>query len=125
LSYCEVSDVRTLTGVPETSEWDTRITNWIQDSTLKIEKRLGQTFTEPIPRLIKHLCALLTAITVLERLKAEGSLDAFTLGEYREDPLSAVESAIKNYRAEAGEIFRLYRTPIIKSSDYEYIDEDE
>jgi len=120
-----VSGVRALTGVPETDEWDSRISSWIAESDAAIEKRLGQTFS-PAPSLITRLSNLLTAIIVLERLKAEGSLDSFTLGDYSErDPLAAVESAIKNYRAEAEEIFRLYGSPIVKSSSYQYIDEDD
>ena len=78
-----------------------------------------------MPLLISRLSNLLVAIRVLDRLKVEGSFDAFTLGELHEkDPLEAVESTIKNYKAETEEIFRLYRAPIVKSSEYEHIDED-
>ena len=123
MGYSTTSAVRELTAIPETSEWDSRITEWILDSDAKIDEKLGGGW-DPVPRLISRLSALLTAVKVLDRLKAEGALDSFRLGAYQDqDPLSAVESAIKDYEAEAKEIFRLYSRPVVKSTEYEHIED--
>ena len=125
MTYGSLSGVRALVSVPETSEWDSRIIDWILESDEAVTKRLGQTFSAPVPLLIVRLSNLLTAIQVIDRLKAEGSLDAFVLGDYRElGPLAAADSALKDYGREAEEIFGLYRVPVVKSSDYEHIEEE-
>ena len=122
--YGTVSGVFDLTGVQETQEGEDRIADWIEEADAEIEKKLGRTFSPPVPLLVTRLSNLLVAVRVLERLKAEGSLSAFSLGGLQEkDPLAAVESAVKDYEKEAEEIFRLYRAPVVKSSEYEHIDE--
>jgi len=109
----------------ETTEWDDRITGWLADSDAKIEKHLGQTFTDPAPALIVRLSNLLTALTVLDRMKAEGLLASFRVGDISTDPLTAAETARKNYEQEAKEILRMYHSPIVKSSSYEHIEEED
>ncbi len=124
MAYGSVSGVRALTGVEETAEWDDRITGWLADSDAEIEKRLGQ-FPVPVPVMIVRLSNLITALTVLDRMKAEGSVSDIRIGEVSDNPLQAVEAAVKDYQAEAKEIFRLYRTPNVKSSSYEHINEED
>ena len=125
MAYGSVSGVRALTGVEETTEWDDRITAWLADSDAKIEKQLGQTFPDPTPALIVRLSNLLTTLTVLDRMKAEGSLASFRVGDVSTDPLAAAEAARKNYEQEANEILRMYRSPTVKSSSYKYIEEED
>ena len=125
MAYGSVSGVRALTGVEETTEWDERIASWLAESDAKIEKRLGRTFSDPVPSLITRLSNLLTAITVLERLKAEGTVSDVRIGDVWIDSVEAIGETIRGYQREAEEIFRLYESPIVKSSKYEYIEEDE
>jgi len=123
--YGSVSGVRALTGVEDTTEWNDRITDWIAESDAKIEKRLGQTFSAPMPTLITRLSNLLTAITVLNRLKAEGIFSDIRVGDFWINSVEAIEETINSYKREAEEIFGLYRSLIVKSSSYQYIDEDD
>jgi len=109
--YCTASDVR---SIIHTGLSDSEIEAIIELSDAEIDKRLGP--RDPSDKVIRKLSMLLTAQTV--RLRQPGSV---AVGEYSEsnDKLNAVLSA------EIEKILKFYSSPVISSSDYSYIDEDD
>jgi len=66
MAYCNVSDVRVLTGVTEAMLGDDEVEALIAFSEVQIEDDLGVQ-SEPAPTRIRHLYALLTAIKIYAR----------------------------------------------------------
>ena len=109
MAYCTAADVRT---VVQTSLTDSDITGIIETSDAEIDRRLGtQSSTD---KLIKKLSMLLTAHTIKTRQPKSQAI-----GEYREDTGNVIEV----WEREIDRIFRLYKTPIFKTSEYKHIDE--
>ena len=107
--YCTASDVRTIV---QTSLTDGEITGIIETSDAEIDRRIGS--KDASDKLIKKLSMLLTAHTIKTRQP-----QSLAIGEYRED----VGDVIEVWDREVNRIFRLYKTPVVKTSKYEHIDE--
>lgn len=111
MAYCSASDVRLII---HTSLTDSDITSIIETSDAMIDRRLG--VRSPSDKVVKKLSMLLTAKTI----KARQPLSV-AAGEYREDSGGVIEV----WAQEIEGLYRLYRSPTIKASEYRHIDEDE
>ena len=109
MPYCTPSDVRTVINTVLT---DDQINDIIETSDAEIDKRIGP--QDASDKLIKKLSMLLTAHTIKTRQP-----QSLAIGEYRED----VGDVIEVWDREVNRIFRLYKTPVVKASEYEHIDE--
>lgn len=107
--YYKQPDIRTIV---QTSPTDSDITGIIETSDAEIDKRLGtQSSTD---KLIKKLSMLLTAHTIKTRQPMSQAI-----GEYREDAGDVLEI----WGREIEQIYRLYKSVSMKSSDYRHIEE--
>jgi hypothetical protein len=111
LAYSTATDVR---RIVHTSLTDADITSIIEISDAQIDSRLGsQSSTD---KVIKKLSMLLTARTIKERQP-----NSVAVGEYKESQGDLIELWTKEIK----ELYRLYEPPVISSSSYQHIDEDE
>ena len=111
MAYCTASDVR---QIIHTSLTDSDIASIIETSDAQIDKRLGTQSSSD--KVVKKLSMLLTAKTIKGRQPW-----SVAAGEYREDSGDILEV----WTQEIAGLFRLYRSPTIKASEYRHIDEDE
>jgi len=111
MAYCTASDVR---RIIHTSLTDSEITSIIETSDAQIDRRLGE--QSPSDKVVKKLSMLLTAKTIKARQPR-----SVAAGEYREDSGDILEV----WTQEIEGLFRLYKSPTIKASEYRHIDEDE
>ena len=111
MAYCTASDVR---QIIHTSLTDSDITSIIETSDAQIDKRLGAQSSSD--KVVKKLSMLLTAKIIKGRQPR-----SVAAGEYREDS----GDIIQVWAAEIEELFRLYKSPSVKASEYRHIDEDE
>jgi hypothetical protein len=95
-----------------TSLTDTDIASVIEMSDAEIDKRLGP--QSGSDKIIKKLSMLLSAHTIKQRQPR--SVGA---GEYREDAGDILEVWGREIEA----LFRLFRRPTVKTSEYRHIDE--
>jgi hypothetical protein len=109
MPYCTPSDVRTIINTVLT---DDQINDIIETSDAEIDKRIGP--QDASDKLIKKLSMLLTAHTIKTRQP-----QSLAIGEYREDAGDVIEV----WKREVNRIFRLYKTPVVKASKYEHIDD--
>jgi|GEM_PF-1562688 len=111
MTYCTASDIR---RIIHTSLTDSEITSIIETSDPQIDKRLGT--QSPSDKVVKKLSMLLTAKTIKGRQPR-----SVAAGEYREDAGDILDV----WAHEIEGLFRLYKSPTIKASEYRHIDEDE
>ena len=111
MGYCTASDVRLII---HTSLTDVEIGGIIDLSDAQIDMRLGP--RDASDKVVKKLSMLLTARTIRQRQPR-----SVAAGEYREDAGDVLEV----WGREIEELFRLYRRPSVKASEYRHIDEDE
>ncbi|MHA1227848.1 MAG: hypothetical protein ACTSPV_13965 [Candidatus Hodarchaeales archaeon] len=109
MAYCTVADVR---FIIDTTLTDAEISGIIDMSDAEIDRRIGAQDTSD--KLVKKLSILLTAHTIKTRQPQSQAI-----GEYREDAGDVVDV----WEREIERIFRLYKTSIVKASEYEHIDE--
>ena len=109
MPYCTPSDVRTVLNTVLT---DDQINDIIETSDAEIDKRIGP--QDISDKLIKKLSMLLTAHTIKTRQP-----QSLAIGEYQEN----VGDVIEVWDREINRIFRFYKTPVVKASKYEHIDE--
>jgi len=110
MAYCAASDVRLII---ETSLSDTEIETLIEMSDAEIESRLGP--QSPADKLVKKLCALITAHAIKTRQP-----QAISIGEYREETRGTLDA----WEKEIERIYRLKGALVVESSGYEHIDEE-
>ena len=111
MAYCTASDVR---QIIHTSLTDSDLASIIEMSDAQIDKRLGAQSSSD--KVVKKLSMLLTAKTIKARQPR-----SVAAGEYREDSGDILEV----WTQEIEGLFRLYKSPTIKASEYRHIDEDE
>ena len=111
MPYCTASDVRLIV---HTSLTDAEIGGVIELSDAEIDKRLGP--RDASDKVAKRLSMLLTARTIKQRQPR--SVGA---GEYREDAGDILDVWSREIEA----LYRLYKSPTVKASEYRHIDEDE
>ena len=111
MAYCIASDVR---QIIHTSLTDSEITSIIEMSDAQIDKRLGAQSSSD--KVVKKLSMLLSAKTIKGRQPR-----SVAAGEYREDSGDILEI----WTQEIEGLYRLYKSPSIKASEYRHIDEDE
>jgi len=109
--YCAAADVRLIV---HTGLTDAEIGSIIELSDAEIDRRIGA--QDVSDKVAKRLSMLLTARTIRQRQPR--SVGA---GEYREDSGDILETWSREIEA----LFRLYRSPSVKASEYGHIDEDE
>jgi len=111
VAYCTASDVRLII---HTSLSDADIASIIETSDAQIDMRLGAQSSSD--KIVKKLSMLLTAKTIKARQPR-----SVAAGEYREDSGDILEVWTQEIEC----LFRLYKSPTIKASEYRHIDEDE
>ena len=109
MAYCTASDVRLII---HTSLTDAEIGGIIELSDAQIDRRLGP--RDASDKVVKKLSMLLAARTIKQRQPR-----SVAAGEYREDMGDVVDA----WSREIEEIYRLYRSPTVKASEYRHIDE--
>jgi hypothetical protein len=109
MAYCTASDVRLII---HTSLTDAEIGGIIELSDAQIDRRLGP--RDASDKVVKKLSMLLAAMTIKQRQPR-----SVAAGEYREDTGDVVDV----WSREIEEIYRLYRSPTVKASEYRHIDE--
>ncbi len=109
MAYCTASDVRLII---HTSLTDAEIGGIIELSDAQIDRRLGP--RDASDKVVKKLSMLLAARTIKQRQPR-----SVAAGEYREDTGDVVDV----WSREIEEIYRLYRSPTVKASEYRHIDE--
>ena len=109
MPYCTASDVRMII---HTSLTDTDIVAVIEMSDAEIDKRLGP--QSGSDKVIKKLSVLLSAHIIKQRQPR-----SVAAGEYSEDAGDVLEV----WEREIERIYRLYKMPIVRVSDYGHIDE--
>jgi len=97
-----------------TSLTDTDIASVIEMSDAEIDKRLGP--QSGSDKIIKKLSMLLSAHTIKQRQPR-----SVAAGEYSEDSGNILEA----WSQEIEQVFRLYKRPTVKASEYRHIDEAE
>ncbi len=109
--YCTAPDVKMWVS---TTLDDDLIEELIEQASAEIDKRVGaQSSTDGA---IKKLCALIVAYGIrIQRPQSE------SLGTRRVE----MGRTLEHWRDEIERLYRLYHTPIVKSSEYASIDEDE
>ena len=111
MAYSTAADIR---RIIHTGLTDTDIASIIEISDAQIDSRLGtQSSTD---KVIKKLSMLLTARTIKQRQP-----NSVAVGEYKETQGDLIDI----WSREINELYRLYEPPIMASSDYQHIDEDE
>ena len=111
MPYCTAADVKMIV---DTSLADGEITGIIETSDAEIDRRIGVQSSSD--KLIKKLSMLVTAHAIRARQP-----QTQVIGEYRED----VGDALRAWEREIERIYRLFRVPRVKASEYEKIDESE
>jgi hypothetical protein len=111
MPYCTAADVRLIV---HTSLTDAEIGGVIELSDAEVDRRIGA--QDASDKVVKRLSMLLTARTIKQRQPR--SVGA---GEYREDAGDILDV----WGREIEGLFRLYRSPTVKASEYGHIDEEE
>lgn len=119
MAYSTPADVRRFAPVSELIVSDTEINEYINDADARIDQEIGE-FTGEVPRRIKRLSALLAAKDILNRPDVAVS---FKAGDFAETQNKHELVAILNREIQA--IYRHYRRPVVKASEYEVIEEEE
>jgi len=109
VAYCTAADVRLII---DTTLTDAEVSGIIEMSDAEIDRRIGAQAASD--KLVKKLSMLLTAHTIKTRQPRSQAV-----GEYREDAGNVLEVWEKDIE----HIFRLYKAPVVKASEYEHIDE--
>ena len=117
MAYSTPADVRRFAPVSSELVSDSEISEYIADADAKINQEIG-TFTSPVPRRIQRLSALLAAKDILNRPDA---VVTFNAGDYGETQNK--EGLIATIEKEIEEIFRRYRTVLVKATEYHYIED--
>jgi len=107
MPYCTVADVRAMV---DTSLTDGEIAGIIETSDAEIDRRIG--VQSGSDKLVKKLSMLVTAHAIRARQP-----QTQVIGEYRED----AGDVLRVWEREIERIYRLYRVPRVKSSEYEEI----
>ena len=118
MAYSTSADVRRFTPVSELVVSDSEINEYIADADARIDQEIGQ-FTETVPRRIQRLSALLAAKDILNRIDVAVN---FTAGDFSETQNKQELIAVLEKEIQA--VFRYYRKPIVKASQYETIEEE-
>ena len=111
MAYCTASDVRLIV---HTSLTDAEIRGVIELNDAEIDRRIGA--RDASDKVAKRLSMLLTARTIRQRQPR--SVGA---SEYREDAGDILDVWGREIEA----LFKLYKSPTVKASEYGHIDEDE
>ncbi len=111
MPYCTAADVRVMV---DTALSDGEITGIIETSDAEIDRRIG--VQSDSDKLVKKLSMLVTAHAIRTRQP-----QTQVIGEYRED----AGDVLRVWEREIERIYRLYRVPSVKASEYEKIDESE
>jgi hypothetical protein len=111
MPYCTAADVRTMV---DTSLTDGEIAGIIETSDAEIDRRIGVQSSSD--KLVKKLSMLVTAHAIRSRQP-----QTQVIGEYRED----AGDVLRVWEREIERIYRLYRVPRVKASEYEEIGESE
>jgi len=109
--YCTANDVRLLVS---TTLEDSELEHFIAQASAEIDKRIGAQSTSD--QAIEKLCALITAYIIKlqsPQVEALGDLVKIDAGV-----------TLELWRDEIERLYRLYKTPIVKSSEYASIDEE-
>ena len=109
MAYCTALDVRLII---HTSLTDAEIGGIIELSDAEIDRRIGPQSASD--KVVKKLSMIITAGTIKQRQPR-----SVAAGEYREDSGDIMEV----WSREIEGLFRLYRSPTIKASEYRHIDE--
>jgi hypothetical protein len=109
MAYCTASDVRLVINTILT---DDQITTIIEMSDAEINRRIG--VQDQSDKLVKKLSMLLAARIIKTKYP-----NSQAIGEYREDAGDVLEV----WEKEIERIFKLYKTPVVRASDYGHIDE--
>lgn len=111
MAYCAAADVRLIIHTALDGD-DSEIESIIATSDAWIDKLLGSQSASDA--LIQRLSMLMTARAIKTRQPT-----ATAMGEYRE-----THDPVKVWSGEIEEIIRLYKSPKVKGSAYQRIDED-
>jgi len=108
MTYSTPSDVRRFAPVEKSVISDTEINEYIADADAQIDQEIGA-FTEPVPRRIKRLSALLAAKDILGRPDVAISFSAgdFSEAESKEELIAILDIEIEK-------ICRHYQTGLRK-----------
>jgi len=117
MGYSSPADVRRFAPVSSELISDSEISEYIADADARIDQEIGQ-FTGPVPKRIQRLSALLAAKDILNR--PDVTLN-FTAGDFSEN--QDKEGLIAVIEREIEEIFKRYRRPLVKATEYHYIEE--
>jgi len=104
LAYSTPSNVRRFAPISEQIISDIEINEYISDADAQIDQEIGS-FTEPVPRRIKRLSALLAAKDILSRPDVAVS---FSAGDFSE--AQSKEELIAILDIEIQKIYRYYQT---------------
>lgn len=110
--YCSVTDVTWYIGAGGLT--DAQITSQITMQSAIIDKRLGSQSTSD--EVVKNLCALMTAREIARKRPDEIQL----LGTSQN-----WESTMRDWDQRIRELSKMYKTPKVKPSAYQVIDEDD
>jgi len=104
LAYSTPSDVRRFAPISEQTVSDTEINEYISDADAQINQEIGS-FTEPVPRQIKRLSALLAAKDILNRTDVTVNFSAgdFSETQNKQELIAVIEREIEK-------IYRYYQT---------------
>jgi len=108
LAYSTPQDVRRFAPISEQVISDSEINEYISDADAQINQEIGS-FTEPVPRRIKRLSALLAAKDVLSRPDVAISFSAgdFSEAQSKEELIAILDNEIEK-------IYRHYQTGLRK-----------
>jgi hypothetical protein len=106
--YSTPPDGRRFAPVDESVISDTEISEYIADADAQIDQEIGS-FTEPVPRRIKRLSALLAAKDILSRPDVAVSFSAgdFSEAQRKEELIAILDKEIEK-------IYRHYQTGLRK-----------
>jgi len=119
LPYSAPADVKRFAPVSELIISDSKINEYIADADARIDQEIGQ-FTGTVPRRIQRLSALLAAKDILNRPDVAVN---FTAGDFSET--QDKEGLIAVIEREIEQIFKCYQRPLVKATEYHYIEEDQ
>jgi hypothetical protein len=109
MAYCTAADVRLIV---HTSLTDAEIGGVIELSDAEIDRRIGA--QDASDKVVKRLSMLIAARTIKQRQPR-----SVAAGEYSEDAGDILDVWGREIEA----LYRLYRSPSIKASEYRHIDE--
>ena len=96
MTYSTPSDVRRFAPIDKSIISDPEINEYIADADAQINQEIGS-FTEPVPRRIKRLSALLAAKDILNRPDVAVSFSAgdFSEAQSKEDLIAVLDQEIE------------------------------